>query len=98
MSLHAQALVVTADPSGCGERLVRELRATYETEWAAEAGHVTGAGATCELHSWPDGLRLDAFADTDAALRGIEDVVKRTIEHIGAPERLHVDWYRRPAS
>jgi hypothetical protein len=98
VSLHAQALVVTADPSARGEQLTRELSGAYRTEWAAEAGRIAGGSATCDLHSWPDALRLDAFAETDADLTDLERAVTVAVERIGRSENLHVDWYRRPTS
>jgi hypothetical protein len=98
VTLHGQALVVTADPSGCGEQLVRELRGEYETEWAAEAGRVASDAGECQLHSWPDALRLDAYAETEAGLSKIEGAVKSAIERTGSAEHLRVEWYRRPNS
>jgi hypothetical protein len=94
--LHAQALVYTADPSGLGERIARDLAATHRTEWAAEAGSVTAADGVCEMHSWPEALRLDAFAASDAALDRVEDLMSEAIA-AGSMTAV-VEWYRRPSA
>jgi len=97
VTLHAQALVYSDDPSALGERIVGDLAGSYRTEWAAEAGSVNVPDATCELHSWPEGLRLDAFAESSAALDQVENVVTGAIDH-AAGRASHIDWYLRPSS
>ena len=47
----------------------------------------------CELHAWPEALRLDAYAENDAALDRVETAVG---EAIGKAAGISfVDWYRR---
>lgn len=95
--LHAQALVYSDDPSGLGERIARDLAGSYRTEWAAEAGSVTGRDGFCELHSWPEALRLDAYAESDAALVRIEGVISGALAGTAAGV-VEVAWYRRPSA
>ncbi len=95
--LHAQALVYSDDPSALGERIARDLAGAYRTVWAAEAGNVTGADGFCDLHSWPEALRLDAFAETEAALARVENVISSALA-AAAPGVAQIDWYRRPSA
>ena len=90
---HAQALVLTDDPSEPAARLTERLGAEYETEWSAEAGFVKLADGLCTFHSWPEGLRLDAFADSGERLGRIERLIASELERGGG---LRVDWRRRP--
>jgi hypothetical protein len=89
---HAQALVLTPDPCGAAERLSRHLQRDYETEWGAEAGYVRIGDGFCTFHSWPEGVRFDAFAAASEILRNVEGVVARAVESEG----LTIDWRRRP--
>jgi hypothetical protein len=98
MTLHAQAFVPTIEASSYGERISQVLGKQYPTEWSAEAGRVAMPDAVCEMHSWPDGLRLDAFAEDDGALVRIEKLVSATIEGIKRDVKSPVDWYRRPSA
>jgi hypothetical protein len=95
---HAQALVVTDRPSQFAAHAAAELGLEFTTEWGAESGTVELPDGICDLHAWPEGLRLDAFAPTRDGLARIEDVVKRRLEHLGKGERLNVDWHRRPSA
>ncbi len=92
---HAQALVLTADPAGPARALARRLAHEFETEWEAEAGFVRLAEGLCTFHSWPEGLRLDAFADTNERLARVEAFVTEQLKGTG-PSDLTVEWYRRP--
>jgi hypothetical protein len=92
---HAQALVLTTDPSTPARNLTRRLSLEFETEWSAEAGFVKLGEGVCTFHSWPEGLRLDAFADSPERLARVEQLITRELEHDG---ELHVDWRRRPLS
>jgi hypothetical protein len=94
---HAQALVRTADPSTPAAALAERLRLEFETEWSAEAGYVKLDEGLCTFHSWPEGLRLDAFADTGDRLRRIEDFITQQLGNEGG-QPLRVDWRRRPLS
>lgn len=89
---HAQALILTADPSTPAAALARDLAASGETEWSAEAGYVRLDDGLCTFHSWPEGLRLDAFADTGDRLARLERAIAQQLERGG----LRVDWRRRP--
>jgi hypothetical protein len=95
---HAQALVLTDHPSAVAAHVVAELGLEFTTEWAAEAGCVELPDGICDMHAWPEGLRLDAFASTRAGLDRVADVVKRRLEHLGANDHLNVDWYHRPSA
>jgi hypothetical protein len=94
---HAQALVLTDQPSQVAAHVAAELGLEFTTEWAAESGSVELPDGICDMHAWPEGLRLDAFAQTSDGLARVEDVVKRRLEHLSA-EHLNVDWYRRPSA
>jgi hypothetical protein len=96
--LHAQALVRTARPSSLASKVVADLGLEFTTEWSAEAGSIALPDGVCDMHSWPEGLRLDAFAETSAALTRIEDLVKRQLERAGNGDAPTVEWYRRPGS
>jgi hypothetical protein len=96
--LHAQALVRTARPSYLASKVVADLGLEFTTEWSAEAGSIALPDGVCDMHSWPEGLRLDAFAETSAALTRIEELVKRQLERVGNGDALAVEWYRRPGS
>jgi hypothetical protein len=95
---HAQALVVTTNPSAVAAHAAAELGLEFTTEWAAEAGSVELPDGICDMHAWPEGLRLDAFAPTRDGLARVEDVVKRRLEHLGASDHIAVDWHRRPSA
>jgi len=90
---HAQALVLTPDPSSPAADLSRRLAHEFETEWSAEAGFVKLAEGICTFHSWPEGLRLDAFADSPDRLARVETFIAHQFEHYGS---LRVEWRRRP--
>lgn len=90
---HAQALVLTEDPATPAARLVQRLGHEFETEWSAECGYVRLAEGMCLLFSWPEGLRLDAFADSGERLARIESFIARQLE---SEDGLHVEWRRRP--
>ena len=91
MKLHAQALVATPDPATFGEKVVRELAG----EWGAAAGSVRAAGVTCDVHAWPDGLRLDAYADTEAELSAAERALNDLVTRMGGSA---IDWHTRPST
>jgi hypothetical protein len=95
---HAQALVLTARPSAFAAHAAAELGLEFTTEWSAESGTVELPDGVCDMHAWPEGLRLDAFASTSDGLARIEDVLKTRLEHLGKGEQLNVDWYRRPSA
>jgi hypothetical protein len=95
---HAQALVVTDHPSQVAAHAVAELGLEFTTEWAAEAGSVELPDGICDMHAWPEGLRLDAFAETKDGLARVEDIVKRRLEHLNANDSINVEWYRRPSA
>jgi hypothetical protein len=92
---HAQALVLTPDPSTPAAEMVRRLAEEFETEWSAEAGYVRLAEGLCTFHSWPEGLRLDAFAASGDQLGSIERFIAQQLASGGSAE-LRVDWRRRP--
>jgi hypothetical protein len=95
---HAQALVLTDDPSTLAAELTRRLGREFETEWSAEAGYVRLAEGVCTFHSWPEGLRLDAFAESGERLSSIEQLIaQHLLTHEGGG-RLRVEWRRRPLS
>ena len=95
---HAQAFVPTDHPSAVAAHVAAELGLEFTTERAAEAGCVELPDGICDMHAWPEGLRLDAFAPTRAGLDRVADVVKRRLEHLGAGDHLNVDWYHRPSA
>jgi hypothetical protein len=95
---HAQALVLTDHPSAVAAHVAAELGLEFTKEWAAEAGCVELPDGICDMHAWPEGLRLDAFAPTRAGLDRVADVVKRRLEHLGANDHLNVDWHHRPSA
>ncbi len=97
--LHAQALVRTHRPSQIASKVAADLGLEFRTEWSAEAGSIALPDGVCDMHSWPEGLRLDAFAETTAALDRVEDVVKRQLERSASEnDAVAVEWYRRPGS
>jgi hypothetical protein len=96
--LHAQALVLTDRPSHFASRVAADLGLEFTTEWGAEAGSVELPDGICDMHAWPEGLRLDAFAETRDGLTRVEDVVARHLEHVSGTEPLRVEWYRRPSA
>jgi hypothetical protein len=96
--LHAQALVRTKHPSNIASKAVADLGLEFRTEWSAEAGWIALPDGICDMHSWPEGLRLDAFAETSAALGRVEDVVKRQLERSSNDDAVAVEWFRRPNS
>jgi hypothetical protein len=96
--LHAQALVLTKRPSRHAARLAADLGLEFPTEWSAEAGMVELPDGIVDMHSWPEGLRLDAFARTRESLARVEDVVTRQLGRETDGESLRVEWYRRPSS
>ncbi len=90
---HAQALIPTADPSTPAAAMVRRLAPEFETEWSAEAGYVRLDEGICTFHSWPEGLRLDAFAPSSEKLGHVERFIAQQLASGEAP--LNVDWRRR---
>lgn len=95
---HAQALVLTDRPSAYAARIAGDLGLEFETIWSAESGSIVLPDGICDMHAWPEGLRLDAFAETDERLARVETVVQQQLErrHVDAP--LRVEWYRRPGA
>lgn len=97
--LHAQALVLTRRPSKHAARLAADLGLEFPTEWSAESGSVELPDGIVDMHSWPEGLRLDAFARTRESLDRVEDVVSRQLSRpTEGEEPLRVEWYRRPSA
>ena len=96
--IHAQALVLTDRPSRYAAAIAERLGHEMETEWSAEVGYVKLPEGIVDMYSWPEGLRLDAFAETDDKLRRILDEVRSQIERTSNGERLTVEWFRRPSS
>jgi hypothetical protein len=95
---HAQALVLTDDPSTLAAELTRRLGLEFETEWSAEAGYVKVDEGVCTFHSWPEGLRLDAFADSGERLSSIEQLIAQHLRMQEGGARLRIEWRRRPLS
>lgn len=93
---HAQALVLTRDPSRAAAELTARLRHEFETEWAAEAGYVKLAEGMCSMHAWPEGLRLDAVAHTSDDLARVETFIADQLQ--AGQSGLRVDWRTRPLS
>jgi|GEM_PF-1654015 hypothetical protein len=98
MLFHAQALIPTDEPYRYAERLAHELGLEFETEWSAGAGSIKLPDALCDMHAWPEGLRLDAFAEAHESLVRIEDLVRRHVERMKNGESPQVEWYLRPMS
>jgi len=96
--LHTQALVQTDRPSQIAATVAADLGMEFTTEWSAEAGSIALPDGICDMHAWPEGLRLDAFAETSDGLGRIEDVVKRHLERAGTGGEVDVEWHRRPLS
>lgn len=92
---HAQALVLTNDPSAPAAALAQRLRHEFDTEWSAEAGFVKLDEGICTFHSWPEGLRLDAFADSPGSLTRLETFIG---DQLASESGLRVVWRRRPSS
>lgn len=98
MLFHAQALVQTAEPYRYAEKLSQDLGLEFETEWSAGVGSIRLPDGTCEMYAWPEGLRLDAFAEAHESLARVEDLVKRNLERSNNGRRVTVEWYLRPMS
>lgn len=81
-------------PSRFGAQLAEQLGHEFETEWSAEAGFVKLPDGVCDMHSWPEGLRLDAFAPSAEKLSRVQDTVGQQL----ARGKLTVEWQRRPSS
>ena len=88
----------TPRPSQVAAKVAADLGLEFRTEWSAEAGTIALPDGVCDMHSWPEGLRLDAFAETSEGLGRIEDVVKRQLERAGNGDAVAVEWFRRPGS
>lgn len=96
--IHAQALVVTDRPSRYAAAIAERLGHEMETEWSAEVGFVKLPEGLVDMYSWPEGLRLDAFAETDEKLRRVEDEVGSQLQRTNGGEPLRIEWHRRPLS
>jgi hypothetical protein len=96
--VHAQALVRTDRASRYGAKLAEQFGHEMEAEWSAESGYVKLPEGICDMHSWPEGLRLDAFAENDEKLKRVEDEVARQLQRWSEGDRLELEWYRRPLS
>ena len=88
MKLHAQALVPASDPSTLGEMVARE----FAGQWGAAATSLQTHGASCEIHAWPDGLRLDAYADSEPELMACERALNDVVTRMGANA---IEWHTR---
>ena len=97
MTFHAQALVRTTRASQYGAQIASELSHEFDTEWAAESGMISLPDGICDMHTWPEGLRLDVFAESREGLARIEEVVRHQLQRAGAAESLCVEWRLRPA-
>lgn len=89
--VHGQVLVATADAAALGER----LSAQFGGDWNAAAGSLRTGAATAELNAWPDGLRIDAFAPSEAELTQAERAVDDAVRRCGATP---AEWRIRPSS
>ncbi|HXP93882.1 MAG TPA: DUF2218 domain-containing protein [Candidatus Binatia bacterium] len=98
MTFHGQALVLTSEPYQYAEHLAKDLGLEFETEWSAGAGSIKLPDGLCDMHAWPEGLRLDAFADAHESLMRVEDLVKRHLERVRNGGKPKVEWYLRPMS
>jgi hypothetical protein len=96
MTLHAQSLVLTDRPARYAAQLAKHFGHKRTAEWSAEGGFIEFEDGRCEMHSWPEGLRLDAFAPTPEGLEHVEHVVKRHLERWGEKDDIRVEWTRRP--
>jgi hypothetical protein len=96
MLFHAQAFIPTPRPSDYANQVAKDLGMEFETEWSAEAGYIRLPDGVCDMHAWPEGLRLDAFAEGHDSLLRVEELVKRSLERRGEGERLTVEWRLRP--
>ena len=97
MTFHAQALVRTTNASAYAAQIADELSHEFDTEWAAESGVISLPDGICDMHTWPEGLRLDVFAESREGLARIEEVVRHQLQRAGATESLNVEWRLRPA-
>jgi hypothetical protein len=90
-ALHAQALIETADPTDVGERLAQ----AFAGEWRASAGSLHIGDVTVDLHAWPDGIRVDAYAPGDETLHQAEASLGAALDrlHERAPA-----WRVRPST
>ncbi len=98
MTLHAQALVVTDNPSIYAAHVAERMGLEFETEWSAECGFVKLPDGFCDMHAWPEGLRLDAFAENPESLARVENLVKQQLERTENGRPIVVDWVRRPSA
>jgi hypothetical protein len=96
MMFHAQAFVPTRRPSDYAGQVAKDLGLEFETEWSAEAGFIKLPDGVCDMHAWPEGLRLDAFAEAHDGLMRVEELVKRHLERRGSKEPIVVEWRLRP--
>jgi hypothetical protein len=97
MLFHAQAFVPTLKPSVYAGAVAKDLGLEFETEWSAEAGYIKLPDGVCDMHAWPEGLRLDVFAEAHDGLMRVEELVKRHLERRrGSNEPIVVEWRLRP--
>jgi len=89
--LHAQALVPATDPSALGAALVR----AFGGGWQASAGSIRTGAAMVDVQAWPDGVRLDAYAHSEAELREGERAVSEALARLDVSS---VAWHTRPST
>ncbi len=67
----------------------------FAGEWGASAGSIATSGATIDVQAWPDGLRLDAYADSEADLRAAERAIDEALARMSSGA---ADWRTRPST
>jgi hypothetical protein len=89
--IHAQAHVPAHDPFALGEYLAQALGGA----WQASAGSLHFDSATVDFHAWPDGLRLDAYASSEAGLAATERAIDEALRRRHA---VGFAWRTRPST
>lgn len=77
-----------------GEHLVAALG--FAQAWSAESAALDLADGTCDLHGWPDSIRIDLFASDAAALERLEAHVGAMITKVAGASARDLVWYHRP--
>ena len=88
----ASALVTTDRPERYLKQLVSHFGAKINTELHHDRGSLTFDFGTCALQAQPDGLALQATAESAEDLERLTDAVTRHLIRFGTKDELIVDW------
>jgi len=88
----SHATVPTDRADRYAKQLVSHLGRKAGVSLVADGHRLTLSAGNCLVRARPGGIELVAEADSEQALRAVEDVVSRHLERFGQRNELQVTW------